>query len=246
LEKFPPERILYDDPYCIVVNKEAGEAMEGAGRGMVDLPALLSREGFPHVRAVHRLDVPVSGCALFAKTSEALARLNNTFSGGKAVKKYWAIVEDPALGAADAHTMLRGSFSFPLAEEGELLHWIETDTRANKSRAFDSPGPGRKQALLRYRLMGRGDRYYFLEIELVSGRHHQIRAQLAFLGLHIKGDLKYGSRRSEKGGGIRLHAASLAFPHPARAERMVSVSAAPRMDALWEALKGSTVFNTVV
>jgi 23S rRNA pseudouridine1911/1915/1917 synthase len=227
------ERILYDDPYCVVINKEAGEAMEGAGKGMRDLPALLREGGFPQVRAVHRLDVPVSGCALFAKTSSALALLNRAFAEGRAVKKYRAIVEDPASGAADDPSA-GGTASFPPAGEGELVHWIESDSRTNKSRAFDRPGPGRKEARLRYKFIGRGERYLFLEIELLTGRHHQIRAQLAFLGLHIKGDLKYGSRRSEKGGGIRLHAASLAFPHPA-GQRMVSVSAIPPMDALWEA-----------
>jgi 23S rRNA pseudouridine1911/1915/1917 synthase len=237
LETIPAARILYDDPYCVVLNKEAGEAVEGAGRGMKDLSALLRSGGCPHAGVVHRLDVPVSGCVLFAKTSGALALLNKSFARREAVKKYWAIVEDPASGAAD-DPAARGIASFPLAGEGELRHWIESDRGTNKSRAFDRPGPGRKQALLRYKFTGRGERYLFLEIELVSGRHHQIRAQLAALGLHIKGDLKYGSRRSEKGGGIRLHARSLAFPHPADAEQTISVSALPpRMDALWEAFR---------
>ncbi|MDR1177793.1 MAG: RluA family pseudouridine synthase, partial [Spirochaetaceae bacterium] len=224
MEKIPSERILYDDPCCLVINKEVGEAVEGAGRGMTDLLALLRAEGFPHAEAVHRLDVPVSGCALFAKTADALASLNRVFAEGRAVKKYWAITEDPAAAGGTGP-----------AGEGELLHWIASDAGINKSRAFDSPGPGRKEARLRYRCLGRGIRYLFLEIELITGRHHQIRAQLAAIGLHIKGDLKYGSRRSEKGGGIRLHARSLAFPHPDTGQ-IVSVSALPRMDPLWEAL----------
>jgi 23S rRNA pseudouridine1911/1915/1917 synthase len=191
---------------------------------MKDLLALLRSGGFPHAEAVQRLDVPVSGCALFAKTGGALAALNRAFSQGRAVKKYWAVLEDPSVaGGPDP------------AGEGELVHWIASDAGVNKSRAFDSPGPGRKEARLRYRCLGRGIRYLFLEIELITGRHHQIRAQLAALGLHIKGDLKYGSRRSEKGGGIRLHARSLAFPHP-ETGRTISVSALPRMDPLWEAL----------
>jgi 23S rRNA pseudouridine1911/1915/1917 synthase len=138
-------------------------------------------------------------------------------------KRYWAVTEMPSL-------------SPDLAESGELIHWITHDARANKSRAFDEPGPGRKKAILRYRLAGRGERYLFFEIELVTGRHHQIRAQFAHSGLPVKGDLKYGARRSERGGGIRLHARSLCFPDPAGKEERILVTAPPPVqDTLWEA-----------
>jgi 23S rRNA pseudouridine1911/1915/1917 synthase len=222
-------RILYEDENCIVVNKLPGEAAEGAAGGMVDLPRLLAaaRPGpFPPA-AVHRLDVPVSGCLLFARNPHALSFLSAAFSGasGQGVeKRYWAITELPP-----PDTELR--------ESGELVHWIQSDRRANKSKAFDEDGPGRKKAILRYRLLGRGLHYLFFEIELVTGRRHQIRAQLACLGLHVKGDLKYGARRSEKEGGIRLHARSLCFPDPARRDALIRVTAPPPVrDSLWDAL----------
>jgi len=221
-------RIIYCDSHCVVVNKIAGEAVEGVRPGMADLPQLLAAElaVFPPPAedslalpvAAHRLDVPVSGCVVFARTASALRFLNAAFSGGTVEKHYWAVVEPlPAL-----------------TESGELVHWIQFDSRRNKSVAFDEPGPGRKKAVLRYRLAGRGNNYLFLEIETVTGRHHQIRAQLERAGLHIKGDLKYGAKRSEKSGGIRLHARSLSFPNPSGSKKNITVQAAPPLrDNLW-------------
>ena len=226
-------RILYCDASCVVVNKIAGEAVEGAGKGMADLPKLLAVElgasyppapaddALPLPAAVHRLDVPVSGCAAFARTGAALRFLNAGFSGDTVKKMYWAIVEP---------------FKDIAAESVELIHWIQFDPRRNKSVAHDEPGPGRKKAVLRCRPAGRGERYLFLEIELITGRHHQIRAQLERLGLHIKGDLKYGARRSEPTGGIRLHARLLSFPHPANNDSVITVQADPPLrDNLWQA-----------
>ncbi|MFQ3547258.1 MAG: RNA pseudouridine synthase [Termitinemataceae bacterium] len=205
----PP--VLFLNDACIVVNKRVGDAMEGATPSTIDLPRLLS-QNFESSRtqhgrlfmltAVHRLDVPVTGCALFARTPDALAFLNTCFARAFARKIYWAVVEKPAPSAS------------PIPTQGELVHWIAVDGRYNKSYAHSTPGPDRKEARLRYSIRGEGDHYLFMEIELLTGRHHQIRAQLAALGLHIKGDVKYGSRRSEKGGGIRLHARRLAFPDP--------------------------------
>jgi 23S rRNA pseudouridine1911/1915/1917 synthase len=223
--------IIYTSDQCVVVNKRIGEATEGAGRGMVDLPELLGRQfaqrGEPgSFTAVNRLDVPVSGCVLFACNGAALAFLNAAFASRKAQKYYWAIVEKPGK---------------DLREQGELVHWLETDRRRNKSAAFAEAAPGRQKALLRYRIAGAGTNYLFLEIELVTGRSHQIRAQLAALGLHIKGDLKYGAKRSEKAGGIRLHAYSLRFPAPPsdnaspRTGEQIQVRALPPLqDRLWE------------
>jgi len=238
-------RILYCDASCVVVNKIAGEAVEGAGKGMIDLPGLLIAElNVPHYppampaedtlllpTAVHRIDVPVSGCAAFARTGAALRFLNAAFSGGatksSVVKKhYWAIVEQSP----------NAFFSEDATESVELVHWIQFDPRRNKAIAHDQPGQGRKKAILRCRPAGRGERYLFLEIELITGRHHQIRAQLKRLGLHIKGDLKYGARRSEPNGGIRLHARSLSFPDPADSDNRISVQADPPLrDKLWQA-----------
>jgi len=229
-------RILHCDSDCVVVNKIAGEAVEGAGPGMVNLPQLLAAElpaaadGLALPTAVHRLDVPVSGCVVFARTGAALRFLNTAFSVGAALsggvkKHYWAIIESPENDAFFAQN----------AEIMEFTHWIQFNPRKNKSTAYDESGPGRKKAVLCCRQAGRGDNYLFLEIELITGRHHQIRAQFERLGLHIKGDLKYGARRSEHGGGIRLHARSLSFPDPLNEGNIITVQADPPLrDNLWQ------------
>jgi 23S rRNA pseudouridine1911/1915/1917 synthase len=212
---------VYQSEACVVVNKLPGEAVEGAQDGTVDLPRLLAEETGGQPVAVHRLDVPVSGCCLFARTPKMCASLNAAFAEKLIEKRYWAIVEKPAAA---------------ILPERELLHYVQTNIKHNKSSAFNEAGPGRKKALMRYRLVGTGERYLFLEIELMSGRHHQIRAQLACEGLHVKGDLKYGARRSEPNGGIRLHAHLLGFPDPAGNGETIRASALPPlMDRLWEA-----------
>ncbi|MDR0494274.1 MAG: RNA pseudouridine synthase [Treponema sp.] len=235
-------RILYCDADCVVVNKIAGEAVEGAGWGMIDLPRLLTAElsasDYPPAlpmdalslpTAVHRLDVPVSGCAAFARSGAALRFLNAAFSADAVEKRYWAIVES----SPD-----NPFFSVPANDSVELVHWIQFNSRRNKSTAYDQPGPGRKKAIIRCRLIGAGQNYQFLEIELITGRHHQIRAQFERLDIHVKGDLKYGARRSEAHGGIRLHARSLSFPDPADNSRRISVQAEPPLrDNLWLAFE---------
>ncbi|GHV85803.1 RNA pseudouridine synthase [Spirochaetia bacterium] len=227
-------RILFINDDVAAVNKLSGEAMEGAKRGITDL-ALLVKEQFGIKKgknefdpaAVHRLDVPVTGCALFARNAKAITALNKSFSRtmyeeGRAEKYYWAAVE------------LSRAFS-GLPETGELIHWIQTNAKKNKSTAYDKTAAGRKEAILRYRIRGRGKSYGFMEIELVTGRHHQIRAQLAALDIHIKGDLKYGSKRSEQDGGIRLHARSLYLPDPSVPGNFIQITAnPPRMDKLWD------------
>ncbi|MDR2479381.1 MAG: RNA pseudouridine synthase [Treponema sp.] len=234
-------RILYISPRCLVINKLPGEAVEGAGAGMEDLPRLLARSleqtETPHPEeslalplAVHRLDVPVTGCALFARTRRALAFLNAAFAGKNAApgieKRYWAVTEQPRSGLV-------------IPESGELVHWLFFDKRKNKSFAYNEPGPGRKKAALRYHLAGFGRNYLFFEIELASGRHHQIRAQFAASGLYVKGDLKYGAKRSEKNGGIRLHARSLSFFDPGDTGKKITLQAAPPEDNLWLAFPGN-------
>ncbi len=204
---------------------------------MTDLPAVLA-EQFGRRKssggktfapaAVHRLDVPVTGCMLFARTPEALDFLNRQFAQRKADKRYWAVVENPA-------------GTLPLSEEGELIHWIEVDARRNKSICYTEEHPRCKKAELRYRIIGRGEHYIFLEIQLITGRHHQIRAQLEALGLHIKGDLKYGAKRSEKEGGIRLHARSLTFPHPKKDEEVSVTAPILNRDNLWTAFEESSL-----
>jgi 23S rRNA pseudouridine1911/1915/1917 synthase len=221
-------RILYRNAACVVVNKLSGEAVEGTKGSAENLPQKLAevlgtRAPFPS--AVHRLDVPVTGCALFALTHETSVFLNAAFVEGSpsVTKKYWAIVEKP-------------SFFPPL--NGELVHWIETNPQKNKSYAHNEEREGRKRAVLRYRITGEGHNYLFIMVELLTGRHHQIRAQLASVGIHIKGDLKYGARRSEKSGGIRLHARSLSFPNPLnKQERIRVIADLPVMDNLWDAFR---------
>jgi len=253
-------RILYCDEQCVVVNKLCGEAVEGAAPGMADLPDMLARY-FNSIEsvskqslrgnsallnlpaAVNRLDVPVTGCALFARTQDALVFLNSVFAenfsaGLKnehnnskfAEKHYWAIIEKPEK---------------EFLPEARLVHWIAFDTKRNKSVAYDEPGQDRKKAVLEYHVAGTGQNYIFLEIQLFTGRHHQIRCQFEKIGLHIKGDLKYGARRSEKAGGIRLHARSLDFPNPKvfsasadsefHRERISVKCDPPLCDNLWQA-----------
>ena len=227
-EKAPPleSRILYQSARFIIVNKLPGEAVGNAGPGIVRLSAELAALFGPDasVTAVNRLDVPVSGCVLFARTPDALAAANVLFREGAVEKRYLAIVETPEAAVR-------------LPPGGELIHWLSEDSRRNKSAAFDEPGPGRKKAVLRFRVCGQGERYTLLAIELVTGRRHQIRAQLAAAGLHIKGDLKYGARRSERIG-IRLHSRSISFrdPYGGDNDGLIRASAAPPvMDRLWQA-----------
>lgn len=227
------ERILYIDDHCIVINKAAGEAAEGAGKGMIDLPLSLAKQfgsgktssGKVFIpTAAHRLDVPVTGCILFARRPDALAFLNQQFAQRKADKMYWAVVETPETG-------------WPLLDEGDLIDWLEVHPLYNKSFCFPDELNHRQKAELHYRVIGKGEHYTFLEIQLITGRHHQIRAQLERAGLHIKGDLKYGAKRSEKGGGIRLHARSLVFPHPKKHEAVSVTAPILNCDNLWNAFE---------
>jgi len=230
------ERILFQNEACLVINKHKGEAVEGAKEGIINLPKEISaayNKKFKLIEAVNRLDVPVTGCALFALNNDALVFLNNAFTkeNAKVKKQYWAVIEKPV--------------TLP-PKSGELTHWIEVNPKINKSFAHNTEKAGYKKASLKYRITGEGDNYLFAEIELLSGRHHQIRAQLAAIGFYIKGDLKYGAKRSEKGGGIRLHARSLVFPdpsdinlsdtNPSEKVKKISVTAEPpESDNLWKA-----------
>ena len=216
----PQGKIIFENDACMVINKLPGESSE-----LPETGGNKNNGAPPRILAVHRLDMPVSGCLVLAKTPEAAAFLSAAFAShdtGRVEKRYWAIIEKPA--------------NDKLAASGELLHWISFDSKKNKSFAHNEAGQGRKKAVMRYRIAGSGNNYLFLEIELITGRHHQIRAQLAALGLHIKGDLKYGARRSEKNGGIRLHAYSLNFPNPLNpAEKIEAKALPPLEDALWTA-----------
>jgi 23S rRNA pseudouridine1911/1915/1917 synthase len=256
IEKELRSRILYQSSCCVVVNKLKGETVEGALNKIVNLQNELKKNLPPSteiVEAVNRLDVPVTGCALFALTKESLSFLNAAFTQEKSSTKginplflhsldharastltvslcssiekiYWAIVEKPKSYQSENPNSSK-----------ELVHWIEINSKKNKSFAHNKETPGCKKASLDYKIKSEGKNYLFVEINLHSGRHHQIRAQFAAAGLFIKGDLKYGAKRSEKEGGIRLHARSLSFPDPSKTTEKITVTAEPpQMDNLWE------------
>lgn len=219
--------VLYEDNHIIVVNKKAGEIVQGDKTEDEPLSEIVkqwikekhNKPGNVYLGVVHRLDRPVSGVVLFAKTSKALPRLNKLFAEHEKVEKtYWAIVGNRP--AKDADT---------------LTHWLTRHEKTNTARAYDHEVPGSKKAVLDYKLIATGDRYFLLEVHLHTGRHHQIRCQLAKIGCPIKGDLKYGAPRSNPDGSISLHARSLKFDHPVSHETIECVAPVPD-DNLWRSL----------
>lgn len=219
------ERILYEDNHLIIVNKLCGELVQGDETGdetLADkvkeyLRVTYHKAGNVYLGIPHRLDRPTSGIVVYAKTEKALIRLNELFRGSSVKKIYWAIVDN-----------------LPSQMEGTLIHHMVRDTKQNKSIATSIERAGSKVAKLDYKVVASSKSYHLLEIELHTGRHHQIRAQLAAIGLHIKGDLKYGSPRSNPDGGICLHARLISFVHPVKKE-VLTVVADPDLDNLWSA-----------
>ena len=203
--------VVYEDNHIIIVNKTAFEIVQGDKTGDTPLSETIKqylkekyqKPGNVFVGVTHRLDRPVSGLVLFAKTSKALSRLNEMFKRGEVQKTYWAVVKNR-----------------PPQEEGTLSHWLLRNEKQNKSYAYDKEKPGSKHALLDYRLIAASDNYYLLEVNLKTGRHHQIRCQLSKMGCPIKGDLKYGFARSNTDGSICLHARRIAFVHPVSKENI--------------------------
>ena len=200
------ERVLYEDNHIIIVNKLSGEIVQGdktGDRTILDdvklyLKEKYSKPGNVYLGLPHRLDRPTSGIVVLAKTEKALGRLSELFRTGKVGKTYWAVTDSIPDGCP----------------EGRLVHWLAHDEKSNKSVAYTSERRNTQRAELEYRAIGKSDRYYLLEIRLLTGRHHQIRAQLAACGCHIKGDLKYGFPRSNPDGGICLHSRNVSFVHP--------------------------------
>lgn len=203
--------VVYEDNHIIVVNKVASEIVQGDKTGDIPLSDTVKaylkekyqKPGNVFVGVTHRLDRPVSGLVVFAKTSKALSRLNDMFRVGDVHKVYWAIVKNE-----------------PKQLEGELVHWLVRNEKQNKSYAYDREVKDAKKAILKYRMIGKSDNYTLLEVELMTGRHHQIRCQLAKMGCPIKGDLKYGSPRSNPDGSICLHARRISFVHPVSKEQI--------------------------
>lgn len=218
-------QVIYEDNHIIAVSKNCSEIVQGDKTGDAPLSDTIKeyirekyhKQGNVFVGVTHRLDRPTSGVVLFARTSKALARLNALFSGKENIKKiYWAIVDQK-----------------PPVDSGTLHHWLTRNTTQNKSYAYDKEMPNSQEALLNYRVLCNSDKYHLIEIELLTGRHHQIRAQLAAIGCKIKGDLKYGFPRSNPNGGIHLHARSIEFIHPVSKEK-ISITAPVPDDALWK------------
>lgn len=215
--------VVYEDNHIIVVNKTASEIVQGDKTGDEPLSESVKRylkvkynkPGNVFLGVVHRLDRPVSGLVIFAKTGKALTRLNDMFRNGEVKKVYWAIVRQR-----------------PEQEEGELVHYLVRNEKLNKSFAYDKEVKNSKKAVLHYRLLGCSQNYSLLEIDLMTGRHHQIRCQLAKIGCPIKGDLKYGFPRSNPDGSISLHARRIRFIHPVSKEHIDIVAPLPD-DNLW-------------
>ena len=220
--------VLFEDNHVLVVNKKASDISQGDKTGDVPLPDIIKaywkkkydKPGNVYCGVVHRLDRPTSGALIFTRTSKALERLSKQFREKSVKKTYWAIVE-----------------SKPERPSGTLEHFLKKNEKQNKSYASDKETPGSKKATLHYKSIAESDKYYLLEIELETGRHHQIRCQLGTIGCVIKGDVKYGARRSNPDKSISLHARYVSFDHPVTKER-VNITAPVPEDSLWRFFEG--------
>lgn len=221
-------RILFEDNHLIVVNKKASEIVQGDKTGDETMPDKIKaflkekyqKPGNVFCGVIHRLDRPTSGIVAFAKTSKALERMNKLFKEKETQKTYWAIVEEK-----------------PLKNSDTLTHFLKKNEKQNKSYASTTETKDSKKAVLHYQIIKSSDNYHLLEIELETGRHHQIRCQLATIGCRIKGDVKYGAKRSNPDGSIHLHARKLTFIHPISKEEIKLIAPVPK-DNLWEWFEG--------
>lgn len=217
-------QVLYEDNHIIVVYKESGEIVQGDKTGDKPLSETIkawikekyAKPGNVFLGVVHRLDRPVSGLVVFAKTSKALSRLNDMFRKGEVKKTYWAMVQTP-----------------PAEPEGTLTNWLVRNEKQNKSYAYDHEVPNAKKAILKYKTVGQTEHYTLLEVNLLTGRHHQIRCQLSAIGCPIKGDLKYGARRSNPDGSISLLSRTVEFIHPVSKKNISVVSPLPA-EKVWD------------
>ncbi len=217
--------VLYEDNHLLIVNKRPGDIVQGDKTGDLPLSEIAKqyiahkyqKPGAVFLGVVHRLDRPTSGIVVFARTSKALTRLNKIFSEREARKTYWAVVKNP-----------------PSKPNDRLIHFLKRNPKQNKSYAYEKEVPDSKRSILSYRIIKELKRYFLLEVDLETGRHHQIRSQLSYIGSPIKGDLKYGYDRSNSDGSIHLHARKLVFVHPVKKEEMVIV-APPPDEVIWNA-----------
>jgi len=216
-----PPSILFEDNHLLIVNKGVSDIVQEDKTGDESLEQQVKafikerdmKPGQVFLGVAHRIDRPVSGVVVFAKTSKALARMNEMFQSREIHKIYWAIVKEK-----------------PQADEGLLEHYISRNNKKNKAFIHNKEVKDSKKAILSYKVIGKSDNYYLLEIELHTGRHHQIRAQLAHIGCPIKGDLKYGFARSNRNGGISLHSRSIRFVHPVKKEEIYIEAPIPESD----------------
>ena len=218
-------QILYEDNHLIIVNKRAGDIVQGDKTGDKPLSEVVksyikdtyNKPGNVYLGVVHRLDRPTTGLVIFAKTSKALSRLNMLFVAKDVDKIYWALVKNS-----------------PPNTQDTLVHWLKKNPKNNKSYAHLKEVSGSKKAVLHYKILKQLDNYFLLEVQLETGRHHQIRVQLSFVGSPIKGDLKYGFDRSNADASIHLHARSIEFMHPVKKELIIVEAPLPD-DPLWQA-----------
>lgn len=226
---FTEDRIIFEDNHLLVINKSPSEIVQGDKTGDAPLSDILKdflkkkydKPFEAYLGVAHRLDRPVSGIVVFAKTSKALSRLNEIFRDRKVEKKYWAVVKNA-----------------PPKDSDTLIHYLIKNEKLNKSRIVDAQTKNALRCELSYKVIARSTNYYLLEINPLTGRHHQIRVQLSAIGCPIKGDLKYGFSRSNENGSIHLHARQLSFMHPVKKEEIV-FKAEPPSDAVWNALKNN-------
>lgn len=215
--------VLYEDNHLVAVKKLSGDIVQSDKTGDITLAENVksyikkkyNKPGDVFLGIIHRLDRPVGGVIIFARTSKSLSRMNALFREKKIKKQYWAIVEEK-----------------PPLEDGELVNWLKKNQEKNKSRAYEVEVKESKKAILNYQLIGRSKNYFYLKISPLTGRHHQIRVQLSFMGCRIKGDVKYGAKRTNKDGGIHLFARSISFIHPIKKEE-ITIVANPPVDPLW-------------
>ncbi len=228
--------VLFEDNHLIAINKRCGDIVQGDKTGdktigddlKIYLKEKYHKPGNVFLGVTHRLDRPTSGVLLFARTSKSLTRMNELFKGDGSIQKtYWAVVD-----------------AKPEPAVATLQHWLVRNEKQNKSYAFLTEQKESKKASLTYRYLASSDRFHLLEIELHTGRHHQIRAQLATIGLHIKGDLKYGFSRSNKDGGIHLHARMIRFTHPVTHEP-ISITAPVPDDPVWKYFEANALSRSL-
>ena len=220
-------QVLFEDNHIIAINKRCGDIVQGDKTGDKPLSEIVksflktkySKPGNVYLGIPHRLDRPTSGVVMFAKTSKSLSRLNKIFKDGKVQKYYWAVTKNN-----------------PEKQEDTLIHWLRKNEKTNKSTYFKKETVKAKKAVLHYRVLKKLERYFIIEIELVTGRHHQIRCQLSAMGCPVRGDLKYGYDRSNNDGGIDLHAKKIIFEHPVSGKKII-IDAPVRDTKIWNAAK---------